>query len=169
MFERLKESLAERYIKYRLKSWYKKQQMYDFSNEPQKINHALIILPANPLPDNVLQQLYKDLYQTFASIKISTFERSNLRKQDCNWLNIPNNSYLGGYFAHERMDMVIDLNESQDIISVYLTAMSNAPLRINLNRGPFDFVYNLYIDTSTKDKMADRVSVISNYLKQLHH
>ena len=80
-----------------------------------------------------------------------------------NWLGVPGKEYLNK-IREEGFDLLIDLNEQQDRICTYLSALSNASLRIHYSEGKFDKIYNLQIRTGTTTPLTVKVQTLYNYL-----
>jgi len=139
---------------------------YDFSEELTKVKSILVILPAKEEYGEPVQDFLKQLNLVFPKSRVSTFVKSTLRKEDLSWLGLPNERYLK-IFKDERFDLVVDLNTKQDNACSYLAALSGAPMRLNLDSGKNDFIYNLHIKSSTEKKIEERLNSIISYFKFL--
>ncbi|RMH63754.1 MAG: hypothetical protein D6677_06430 [Calditrichaeota bacterium] len=164
MIKFVKETLLARYIRIRLKLMQSGARAYNFHDEIRKVRNILVILPANQAYEGAYQKFLHELNAVFPGASISTFEKSNLRKNDLNRLGLPNDTYLK-LIRDSMPDMVIDLNEPQDKVCSYITALSGAPVRVNLARGEWDDVYNLYFRQTNDLPLEKKLSVISRQLK----
>ncbi len=164
MKEKIKELLLEKYLDFNLKAIKKTNKLCDFSEKLKSIQQILVIKPINSIDDKSLQSFISGLYNIYPNIQVSTFTRSSLRKNDINWLGVPNNQYLKN--IHKlKFDLVVDLNIHHDTICSYICKLSDAPLRLNLKSGHYDHVYNLHIKTNFNSPIDDELRNILRYLK----
>ena len=165
MISRVKESILGKIINIRLKMISQQDRTYDFSHQLNKTEKILIIIPAGNEYSETMQSFIKQIGHTFNNARVSTFVNSSLRKNDLNWLGVPNDKYLK-VIRDELFDLVVDVNLKQDKISSYLCALSGAPMRINLSSGDFDHLYNLHFrakDANSKS-LEERLYNIISYL-----
>jgi hypothetical protein len=80
-----------------------------------------------------------------------------------NWLGVPGKEYLNN-IREEDFDLLIDLNEQQDRVCTYLSALSNATMRIHFSEGKFDRIYNLQIRTDINASLNTKIQTLLNYL-----
>lgn len=166
MIRLIKSYTLGKYLNLRLKMLERQERAYDFAAELKKVQKCLVILPDQNETDGSNQDFLKRLTHIFPQARISTFVSSSLRKEDINWLGVPNEKYLKT-IRDEHFDLVVDLNPVQDKIAVYLSALSNAPMRLNLASGAYDKVYNLHFRTSEDKKTAQRLENIGTYIEFL--
>jgi len=138
----------------------------DFSHELQRVKKVLVITPSGEELSDVFQNFLKKIVEVFSGSRVSTFDKMCLRKEDLSWLGLPNERYLK-IFKDETFDLVVDLNTKQDNACSYLAALSGAPMRLNLDSGKNDFIYNLHIKSSTEKKIEERLNSIISYFKFL--
>jgi len=162
--EKIKALLLEKYLKFNLKSAKKNEKLCDFSKKLKSIGQILVIKPINSIADKSLQSFISGLYTIYPNIQVSTFTRSSLRKNDINWLGVPNSLYLKN-IQKLKFDLVIDLNIHHDTICSYICKLSDAPLRLNLKSGHYDHVYNLHIKTNPNAAIDDELKNVLRYLR----
>ena len=164
MISRVKESVLGKIINIRLKMISQQDRTYDFSVQLGKTEKILIIIPSGNEYSVTIQNFIKQIGQIFKKAKVSTFVNSSLRKNDLNWLGVPNDQYLK-VIRDEQFDLVVDLNTKQDKISSYLCALSGAAMRINLASGDFDHLYNLHfrikdLSSSIEEQLQNMISYL---------
>jgi hypothetical protein len=138
-------------------------EITDYSQQLREAKKILIILPVIHQNVQVEHDFKSNLSKAFANSSISTFGITSLRKSDMNWLGVPGKEYLKN-IQDEGFDLLIDLNEEQDRICSYLSALSNAPMRIHFSQGKFDKIYNLQIRTDLNAPLAEKIQTLYNYL-----
>lgn len=138
-------------------------EVTDYSQQMNEVKKILIILPV--IHENVqMENDFKiNLANAFPKSSVSTFGITSLRKSDMNWLGVPGKEYLKN-IQDEKFDLLIDLNEHQDRICTYLSALSNAPMRIHFSQGKFDKIYNIQIRTDKNTPLNIKVQTLLNYL-----
>ncbi|MGD9900734.1 MAG: hypothetical protein AB7T22_16535 [Calditrichaceae bacterium] len=166
MIEHLKSLILEKYLEFRFRKINNSEELYDFPKMIQNVKHIFVILSAGRDLEKENQEFLSSLYKVFGDVRISTFERSTLRKEDMNRLGVPNDQYLKN-IQDEKFDLVIDLNVKQDKICSYLTALSGAPMRMNLISGRYDHIYNLHIRGGREVTPTYQFGNILTYLKSL--
>jgi hypothetical protein len=167
VISKIKESVLGKIINLRLKIISQKDQAYNFSEQLSKTQKILIIIPTGSEYTETMQSFTKRIGQLFSNARVSTFVNSSLRKNDLNWLGVPNESYLK-VIRDEQFDLVVDVNTRQDKISSYLCALSGAPLRINLTSGAYDHLYNLHFRIKDSSKSNEqRLNNMISYLEFL--
>ena len=167
MISKIKQSVLDKIINFRLKVISKQDRAYDFSEQLAKTKNILIIIPAGNEYSELMQSFTQRIGRLFKVARVSTFVNSSLRKEDLNWLGVPNEKYLR-IIRDEQFDLVLDINTKQDTISSYLCALSGAPMRINLTSGEFDHLYNLHFRVKDASKSTDeRLQNIVSYLEFL--
>jgi len=142
----------------------RQDRTYDFSEQLGKTEKILIIIPSGNEYSETIQNFIKQIGHVFKNAKVSTFVNSSLRKNDFNWLGVPNDKYLR-VVRDEQFDLVVDINTKQDKVSSYLCALSGAPMRINLASGDFDHLYNLHfrikdISKSIEERLQNMISYL---------
>lgn len=167
MLKPLKNYFLDKLVAASLYLLNQKYPITDFITEVGRIKKILIILPATAHSDKTVQDFMTNLQKEFPHSQISTFDTSMLRKNDVNWLQVPNKEYLN-HIRQEEFDLLIDINFEHDRICTYLGALSNAPMRIHLAEGRFDNVYNLCIRTGEDTPLNIRFETLINYLSQLN-
>ena len=170
MIARVKESVLGKIINFRLKMIAQQDRAYDFSEQLGKTEKILIIIPSGNEYSVTMQNFIKKIGHIFKKSKVSTFVNSSLRKNDLNWLGVPNDSYLK-VIRDEQFDLVVDINTKQDKISSYLCALSGAPMRLNLTSGDFDHLYNLHfrikdISKSLEERLQNMISYLEFLINQ---
>ena len=167
MISRIKDGVLGKIINFRLKMISKQDLAYDFSEQLGKTEKILVILPPDSEYSETMQNFVTRISQLFKKARVSTFVNSTLRKNDLNWLGVPNDQYLK-IIRDEQFDLVVDINTRQDKISSYLCALSGAPMRINLASGEFDHLYNLHFRIKDISKTIEqRLLNIISYLEFL--
>lgn len=167
MISRVKESVLGKIINFRLKMISRQDRAYDFSEQLSKTEKILIIIPSGNEYSETMQSFIKQIGKIFGKARVSTFVNSSLRKNDLNWLGVPNDQYLK-VIREEQFDLVVDINIKQDKVSSYLCALSGAPMRINLASGEFDHLYNLHFRIKDVSKsIEERLQNMVSYLEFL--
>ncbi len=167
MIQKLKNILLDNYLSWRLKHLKAIPRAHDFSKELREVKQILIVLPETISLDDIQPTFVQQLYEIFGqNVRISTFEKRTFRKEDSTWLGLPKKEYMD-IFASEQIDLVIDLNESEDKFCTYVCALLPAPIKVNLAPGTFDHVYNLHIRSDGSKPLAHRLETIIRYFKTL--
>ncbi|WP_456405820.1 DUF6913 domain-containing protein [Caldithrix abyssi] len=167
MINWFKKILFNKYLNWRLKRWKEPGNAIDFQRSFTNLKHLLIILPEYWDLEAIQDSFIKPLYEIFGGdVKISTFEKKNFRKEDSTWIGLPKKQYLE-LFQSEQLDVIIDLSEPQDKFSTYMCAMLKAPLKISLESGPFDRIYNLSIRAKSAESPERRIEIALKYFKEL--
>jgi hypothetical protein len=167
VISKIKQSVLGKIINFRLRVLSKQDRAYDFSEQLAKTEKILIIIPAGDEYSESIQNFTQKIGMLFKKARVSTFVNSSLRKNDLNWLGVPNEKYLR-IIRDEQFDLVVDINTKQDTISSYLCALSGAPMRINLTSSEFDHLYNLHFRVKDVRKSTDeQLQNILSYLKFL--
>lgn len=138
----IKDYLLEKLLETRLFFIKQKTDLTDFFEEVQKVKKILIILPIDKSEEGLAREFLPHIQKVFGKTKISTLDLSNLRKNDTNWLGVPNQKYLAN-IQGEEFDLLLDLNGHHDRLCAYLCALTAAPMRLHVSEGKFDKVYNL--------------------------
>ncbi len=163
MIEKIKNLFLNKYLDVRLRFLGNVSGVQNFPEKIGEVKNILVIIPTNTENKGDYHYFKSKLYRIFDNVKVSTFERDSLRKSDCNWLGVPLEDYLRK-FQDDMFDLVIDLNNEQDKICVYICALSGAPLRLNLASGRYDDIYNLRIQSSAGKSLKEQLDNILNYL-----
>ena len=162
----IKNYFLERLLDARLYFIKDKNNETDFLDAIRNIKKILVILPIDRSDEINSRKYIKEIQSSLGKVKISTLDLATLRKNDTNWLGVPNHHYLskiqGGDF-----DLLIDLNGYHDRICAYLGALTAAPLRVHASRGKFDKIYNLEIRSAGDSTLDDRYRSILTYLVKL--
>jgi len=167
LIERLKRILLDKYLDWRLKRRSSPQRMYDFGENLKKIRHILLVIPEHTNIEDLISGFMQKLYEIFTrDVIISTFEKKTFRAEDSTWLGLPKKEYLET-FQSEKIDLVIDLNQNEDKFCTYVCAILNAPLKINLESGRFDHIYNLHIRTNESKTLDQKLETLVRYLRNL--
>lgn len=140
-----------------------RNEITDYSLQLSEAKKILIILPVIHQNVQLVNDFKSNLALAFPKSSISTFGITSLRKSDMNWLGVPGKEYLHK-IREEEFDLLIDLNEQQDRICTYLSALSSAPMRIHFSEGKFDKIYNLQIRTDISTPLTVKVQTLYNYL-----
>ena len=135
----------------------------DYSSQLSETKKILIILPVIHQNVQLVNDFKSNLADAFPKSSISTFGITSLRKTDMNWLGVPGKEYLNN-IREEDFDLLIDLNENQDRICTYLSALSNAPMRVHYSEGKFDKIYNLQIRTDINASLNTKIQTLFKYL-----
>ena len=138
-------------------------EITDYARQLSEAKKILIILPVIHENVQVEHDFKSNLAKAFPKSSISTFGITSLRKSDMNWLGVPGKEYLKN-IQDEGFDLLIDLNEYQDRICSYLSALSNAGMRIHFSQGKFDKIYNLQIRTEINAPLQEKIQTLFNYL-----
>lgn len=140
-----------------------KKEITDFSHHITEAKKILIILPVVHQNVQVENDFKSELAKALSNSSISTFSITSLRKSDMNWLGVPGKEYLKN-IQEESFDLLIDLNEYQDKICTYISALSNAPMRIHISQGKYDKIYNLQIRTDINARLNVKIQTLLKYL-----
>lgn len=162
----IKNYFLERLLDARLFFIREKGQETDFLDAIRNLKNILIILPIDRSDEINSRKFIKDIQSELGKIKISTLDIATLRKNDTNWLGVPNQQYLAN-IQKGNFDLLMDLNSFQDRVCVYLGALTEAPLRLHASRGKFDKIYNLEFRTSGEAPLNERYNNILSYLSRL--
>ncbi len=162
----VKELFLKRYLNLRLKLIRHGERAYNFAEELKKVKNILVLLPVGHEYEQASQDFLKQLGHIFPRGRVSTFVKSTLRKNDLNWLGVPNDAYLK-VIQDGQIDLVIDLNQPQDRIVSYLVALSGAPLRLNLAEGEWDENYNLHFRLPAGASAEQQLVHIGKQLQRL--
>jgi hypothetical protein len=161
----IKNYLLDRLLVNRFFLSKQRNEITDYFRQLSESKKILIILPIDIQKNNLINEFKSNLADIFPKSSISTFDITSLRKSDMNWLGVPGKEYLNR-IREEAFDLLIDLNEKQDRICTYLSALSNAPMRIQFSEGKFDKIYNLQIRTDLKASLNLKIQTLFNYLVQ---
>ena len=138
----IKNYFLERLLEARLFFIKQKSDLTDFFAEVKNAKKILIILPTDKSEEGVAREYLPQIQRVFGRAKISTLDLSTLRKNDTNWLGVPNQKYLAN-IQGEGFDLLLDLNGHHDRVCAYLCALTAAPMRLHVSEGKFDKIYNL--------------------------
>ncbi len=159
--------MFNKYLNWRLKRFKEPDETLNFQDVLKNLRHVLIILPDYWDLEAIQDIFIKPLYEIFGEqVKISTFEKKNFRQEDSTWLGLPKKQYLQ-MFQSEKLDMIIDLSEPQDRFTKYVCGLLQAPLKISLESGPFDRLYNLSIRAKAADSPQQRVQLALKYFRDI--
>ncbi len=164
MIRKIKNLILDKYIMFRLKLFNSGQRPFNFQEKLRATRNILLMIPEEREYEAIIQQFASDLYTIFKNASVSTFERKSFRKSDGNWFGLPQERYLKN-FQEAEIDLVIDLNPKHDNLCAYIAAWSNAPMRLSLGSGKYDFIYNLEFRTDGQKPMKERLHNVLNYLK----
>jgi len=159
----VKNYLLERLLVNRFFLAKQKNEITDYSRQLSEAKKILIILPVIYQNVQLINDFKSNLADAYPKSSISTFGITSLRKSDMNWLGVPGKEYLIR-LREEKFDLLIDLNEQQDRVCTYLSALSNAPMRIHFSEGKFDRIYNLQIRTEITAPLNVKIQTLINYL-----
>ena len=163
MIKLVKNYLLDRLLVNRFFLAKQKNEITDYSRQLSEAKKILIILPVIHQNVQLINDFKSNLADAFPKSSISTFGITSLRKSDMNWLGVPNKEYLNK-IREETFDLLIDLNEIQDRVCTYLSALSDATMRIHFSEGNFDKIYNLQIRTETAAPLNVKIQTLFNYL-----
>ncbi len=168
MITYIKKLILKKYMDLRLK-WFKSgENELELPASIQNVRHILLITPEDhPELELALEQFASALYKIFDNVQVSTFERSSFRPQDGNWFGLPKEEYLEN-FRQEKIDLVIDLNLEPDRLCTYISALSGAPLRMNLIPGAYEHVYNVQIRTHELGNAEYKMDKMLDYLRRFN-
>lgn len=98
----------------------------------------------------------------FSDIKLSVF----LNRKYFNWLKIPNHFATAKVNKHH-LDILIDLDSSEESYSRFLTGLSNARMRVGFHREGAERYYDLMIAMNPAAPVGSLLEQIENYLNML--
>jgi len=164
VIRKFKNIILDKYIMFRLKLFNSGQRPFNFQEKLRVTRNILLMIPEENEYEQMVQHFASELYKIFNTVSVSTFERKSFRKSDGNWFGLPQERYLKN-FQEAEIDLVIDLNPKHDNLCAYIAAWSNAPMRLSLGSGKYDFIYNLEFRTDGQKPMQERLHNVLNYLK----
>jgi hypothetical protein len=139
----------------------KEAKPISFSNIFTKAQTALIILPENPEVRNSILPvltLFQSKFQgtrltmvaneTYRSIA-STFIRSSvvtIKNENLNFFFLPKKSEVNR-LLHQKFDVVVDLNTTNEPVAAYLCRGLTAPLKVGFHKEHGDEYYNFQYKT----------------------
>lgn len=167
MLKHIKELLLAKYINLRLRLIKDTDRLCSYPEDILKIRHVLVMTPLDEDDSPQCRQFLTGLYDIFLNVRVSTFQRNSLRREDTNWLGVPNKAYLS-QLQEEQFDLIIDLNSEQDKINAYLSVLSGAAVRLHLASGKYDPYFNLQLRYSENKSPDEKYQNILNYLKTLN-
>jgi hypothetical protein len=167
MLKYIKELLLSKFINLRLRLIKDTDRLCSYPEDILKIHHVLVMTPTDEDDSPQCRQFLASLYDIFRNVRVSTFQKNSLRREDVNWLGVPNKAYLSK-LQEDQFDLIIDLNSEQDKINVYLAVLSGAGVRLHLAPGKYDPYYNLQLRYSENKSKAEKYENILNYLKNLN-
>jgi hypothetical protein len=130
---RLKEKLTEFYIKRKTRKKLKAiTQPLAFPIEADSIKNVLVILPGNLNYLEAANQFVRNLRDDFSNWSVDIFDVDKITKEDLNRWNMPSHNILSR-LIEARYKLVIDLHTKFNLQSAFLTVMTEAPYRINLD------------------------------------
>jgi hypothetical protein len=138
----------------------------NFFDQIKSVRKILIIIPLKKKDEVLAKKFLPQIYQIFDSAKVSILDLKTLRKTDTNWLGIPNSAFLNK-INEEKFDLIIDLNSYHDRLCAYLSALTEAKMRLHLSEGKFDKIYNLQFRTNSDDTTITRYSNMIHYLAKM--
>jgi hypothetical protein len=141
-------------------------EVTDFIQKVKRVKKILIILPRDRAQEVEARRYIPELRQAFPRAGISTLDILSLRKNDVNWLGVPNTFFLNK-FRTENFEMIIDINDRHDALCSYLAAFIGAPMRIHLVQGKFDKIYNLHFRASSDTSFAGRFNNMIGSLNKM--
>jgi hypothetical protein len=156
----------ERLLEARLFFIKQKSDLTDFLAEVKNVKKILIILPIDKNEEGVAREYLPQIQKVFGRAKISTLDLSTLRKNDTNWLGVPNQKYLAN-IQGERFDLLLDLNGHHDRVCAYLCALTAAPMRLHVSEGKFDRIYNLQFRIPGGAPLSSRYQNMLTYIDQM--
>ncbi len=160
------EFFRNKYLDVRFRKLVDDSASIDFSVALGAVEKVLVLLSGDPDGNEALTGFLKQLSRLFDGGHVATFSMDTLRKDDMTWLGIPQQRYLDS-IRSEQYDLVIDTVDPPTHISSYISALSGAPLRLNLYDNPWAHVYNLHFRTDNSRKLDEQLSNILRYLKTL--
>lgn len=98
----------------------------------------------------------------FSDIKLSVF----LNRKYFNWFRIPNHFATAKVNKHH-LDILIDLDPSDELFSRFLVGLSNARMRVGIHREGFENYYDLLIAVPANTPAGTLLTQIENYLNML--
>jgi len=104
----------------------------------------------------------KNADSVFSDIKLSVF----LNRKFFNWLKIPNQFALSKINKHH-LDILIDLDPSDEIYSRFLMGMSNASMRVGLHRNGAEQYYDFMIAAGLDTPADILLGQIEDFLKMI--
>jgi len=164
----MKKLILRKYMDLRLK-WFKTDSSdLELPASIQKVRNILLITPEGyPELETALEEFASELYKIFKDVQVSTFERSSFRPVDGNWFGLPREDYMKN-FQQAEFDLVIDLNLKPDRLCTYISALSGAPLRMNLSSGKYDHVYNVQIRTQASGNTEYKMEKMLEYMRRFN-
>jgi hypothetical protein len=127
-----------------------------FSNIFTKAQTALVILPVKPELRNIVIPVLTQLQNKFQGTRLTlvgnemyrsiatTFIRSSvitIKNDSLNYFFLPKRSEVNT-LLHQRFDVVVDLNTTDEPVAAYLCRGLSAPLKVGFHRTHADSYYN---------------------------
>lgn len=162
----LKNYLLEKFLETRLLFMKDKSQQTDFLDQLKKVRKILVILPIDKDEEQIARSYLPAIQDVFTKSQISSLDLSTLRREDTNWLGVPNHHYLNN-MQIENFNLLIDLNSRHDRLCAYLGALAGAELRLHAAEGKFDKIYNLHIRSPIGATLQAKYENIIHYLKRM--
>lgn len=128
------------------------------------IKKVLIILPRNLESLDRASNFVQSLKKHYPKWRVELFDVDKLGKNDLNNMQLPKPEVVNKLKA-AKYNFVLDLNDSNDQIASFITLMTEAPYRMNLNRDG-ETSYNIAFQPQRADGSIRYESVLQ-YLSQL--
>lgn len=129
-----------------------------------KIKKVLIILPRNLESLDRASNFVQSLKKHYPKWRVELFDVDKLGKNDLNNMQLPKPEVVNKLKA-ANYNFVLDLNDSNDQVASFITLMTEAPYRMNLNRDG-ETSYNIAFQPQRADGSIRYESVLQ-YLSQL--
>jgi|GEM_PF-4368719 len=129
-----------------------------------KIKKVLIILPRNLESLDRASNFVQALKKHYPKWRVELFDVDKLGKNDLNNMQLPKPEVVNKLKA-ANYNFVLDLNDANDQIASFITLMTEAPYRMNLNRDG-ETSYNIAFQPQRADG-AIRYESVLQYLSQL--
>jgi len=122
---------------------------------------------------NHLREDKKELYvlkyvpdRNKAYAKNSIF-KTLLTKKDLNFFTIPKKKSITNY-TRNNYDILINLLQTRDLTSHYISACCNARLKVAPYTEEFSHVYDLMIDVKEDTKLDEIIEIIDKYIRMIN-
>ena len=162
----IKNYFLELFLDVRLFFIKQKTDMTNFFEDIKKVKKILIILPVDGAEEIISREYLSEIKRIFGKAKVKTLNLSTIRKNDTNWLGIPNQKYLAN-LQSEEFEFLLDLNGHHDKMCAYVCAHANVPMRLHISEGRYDKIYNLHFRVSENASLHSRYQNFMNHIGRM--
>jgi hypothetical protein len=128
------KKLAEVYIHLKSRKVLKRINiMLDFPVQSKEVKNILVILPRGLSHLDDANDFVQKLRKIYPRWKIKIFDVDKIDKEHLNYLRVPDREIIQT-IRNTSYHMAIDLNEHFDMISAFVSVMSEAAYRITFNK-----------------------------------